>query len=321
MSVILVTSTNVADLHLNLRALSAQTVRDELELILVAPRDETATEDVSGLVGFHSMSVMRLPDVTSRGSAAAAAVRTARGEIVALMENHAFPEADWAEQILRAHEGPWTAVGPRVDGMNLRSWTSRAYRLIFYGWLTGRDQPEETTHLPWHNTTYKRHHLRPFMSHLEAMLDHEGRFHRILSAQGHRFYFCPAARLRHANVSRLRPVLQLAFCTGRIFACERHHEWRWWRRVAFAAAWPLFPWIRLAQMRPDYRRIAREEPMWFLLPLVLLLLHLMALGESAGYLFGIGRAAEWTDRHELSGAKERMSRFDVVELEKLVSGR
>jgi hypothetical protein len=317
MSVILVTPTNLGDLSPILGALAAQTSRQELELLLVTPADESATQ-ISWPTGFHSVSVIQLPEITSRGSAAAGAVCVARGKIVALMENHVLPDLDWAEQILLAHRGSWVAVGPRIDGLNLRSWTSRAYRLVFYGRLTGRDQPEETDYLPWHNTTYKRRVLEPFVNQLDELLNHEERFHRLLLAQGHRFCYWPAARLRHVNVSRPGRALSLAFFTGRIFAAERDRHWALWRRLTYAVAWPLFPWIRLVLMQPDLRRIARHEPIWFLLPLVTLLLHAIALGEAVGYLFGAGGAGEWIERHEICPMKERLNRHDADRLENLV---
>jgi GT2 family glycosyltransferase len=317
MSVVMVTPSHVGDLGLPLRGLSAQTVRHELELILVTPADESAADHASWLTGFHSVSIVRVRHVRSRGAAAAAGVRAARAEIVALMENHVFPEPDWAEQILRAHQGPWMAIGPRVNGLNLRSWTSRAYRMVFYGRLSARDQPRETEHLPWHNGTYKSRLLQPFANQLEDLLDHEERFHQMLLAHGYRLYYWPGARLRHANVSRPGRALQLAFYTGRVFASERNRDWPWRRRLLYAAGWPLFPWIRLAQMREDIQRIARQEPTWFLLPLGVLLLHLLALGEAIGYLVGPGRASEWLDRNELCRWDERMTRADVNEVESL----
>jgi hypothetical protein len=319
-SVVLVTPTHISDLALPLRGLAAQTTRDQLELVLVTPGDEAVADHLPWLTGFHSISVVRVPLVRSRGSAAAIGVRAARGTIVALMENHVFPEPDWSEQILRAHEGPWMAIGPRVNGLNLRSWTSRAYRLVFYGRLTAREQPQETERLPWHNVTYKSQLLKPFLDQLDDLLDHEERFHEILRAHGCRLYYWPGARLRHANVSRPGRALQLAFDTGRLFAFERAADWPARRRLLYAVSWPLFPWVRLVQMKDDIQRIGRQEPTSFLLPLVILLLHGIAFGEAVGYLFGGGAAAERVDYNELCRWDERMNRSDVQQVQNLLLG-
>ena len=150
MSVVLVTATRLDDVCLTLQALAAQTVRDQLELILVSPGDEILPH-ARWLTGFHSVSLVRVPSVASRGSGAAPAVRSARAEIIALMENHVLPEPDWAEAIIRAHEGQWAAVGPRIVGLPSRSWTARANGLVNYARFSGYDQPLEVSELPWHN--------------------------------------------------------------------------------------------------------------------------------------------------------------------------
>ena len=320
LSVVLVTPTNVAALSLPLRGLAAQTIRERLELILVTPCGDAGADHASSLRGFHRVSVVGVPEVRARGPAAASGVRAARGKVIALMENHVLPEPDWAEQILRAHDGPWAIVGPRVSGLNLRSWTSRAYQLVFYGRLNGHDQPHETSWLPWHNVAFKAALLQPFLHQLEHLLDHEESFYEMLRAQGHRFCGWPAARLGHANVSRPTRLLHVAFYTGRRFASERAAAWSWPRRFLYVAASPLFPWIRLAGMWPDVTRIARQESTWFLLPLVVLLLHGIAAGEVAGYLFGAGDSGRWLEWHELSRWHERMTPSDINEVERLLLG-
>jgi hypothetical protein len=319
LSVVVVTPTNIADLRLPLRGLLEQRIRHALELVLVTPADESADDHRDRLAGFHSVAVVHVPQVRSRGAAAAVGVRHARAPIVAIMENHVVPKPDWAEEMLRAHQGPWMAVGPAVDWLNLRSVTSRAYRLLFYARLSEREEPQETDHLPWHNVAYKAALLQPFMSDLETWLDREDEFHGLLRTQGRQCYLWPAARLSHVMVSRTSRVFQLAFHTGRAFAGQRYGTWPWRRRLLYAAASPLFPWIRLRQLLPDLQRIARREPTWLLLPFVVLLLHGIALGELVGYLRGGGAAARWLDRHELCW-EERLSRSDLRDLDTLLLG-
>jgi hypothetical protein len=320
MSVIIVTRSGLHELHLNLLCLSAQTARDKLELILVAPVEDPTADDGQIPSGFQGVSVLRLAAIRSRGTAAAAAVREARGRIIALMENHVFPEPDWAEQILRAHEGPWSAVGPRIDTANPDSWTSRAYRLLIYGRLSVWDQPEETNHLPWHNTAYKREVLQPFLMEVGDWLDREGQFHKLLRAQGHRLYYWPAARLRHVNLSRFGLCLRLAFQLGRVFACDRAADWPWWRRAARALAWPLFLWIRLKQLWPDHRLIRRRKAQWFPMPLLVCALYGMAIGEAAGYWLGQGRSREWVQNAEFC-VRERLNDRDLRQFDQLALGR
>jgi hypothetical protein len=79
----------------------------------------------------------------------------------------------------------------------------------------------------------------------------------------------------------------------------------------------LFPFIRLAQMRQDFRRIARLEHVWFLMPLVFAMLSGIAIGEVIGYLSGPGRSHEWLARHELH-LFERANAADRRQLEAMI---
>ncbi|MGQ0539084.1 MAG: glycosyltransferase family 2 protein, partial [Gemmatimonadaceae bacterium] len=109
MSVVLATPGSFAGVHTTVAALTAQTARDRLELVLVTPRRAVLQPDgaVLGAFGWHQ--VVEVADFGSLGPANAAGVRAARAPIVALAEDHCFPDPDWAQHLISAHEGPWAA--------------------------------------------------------------------------------------------------------------------------------------------------------------------------------------------------------------------
>ena len=316
MSVVLVTATRLTDVCLTLQALAAQSVREQLELVLVSPGDESLPH-ARWLTGFHSVSLIRVPAVASRGSGAAPAVRAARGGIIALMENHVLPEPDWAEAIIRAHKEPWAAVGPRVVGLPSRSWVARANGFVNYARFSGYDQALEVPELPWHNTTYKRQAILPFAEQLDTLLDREAELHAALRAQGQRLCLFPSARLRHMHVSNALEAFNHTVHSGRVFAAERARTWPWWRRLAYATLWPLFPFLRYAHMRADLQRIARTEPVWRFVPLVFAMLCGISIGEALGYMTGAGRSGEWAALHELRFI-ERANSADRAVLEDMM---
>src|SRR4029079_1611950 len=91
--------------------LRAQTRADCIELVVGCPsptRCVVPPEAVRGLARVTVFETSLLP----MGVARAAAIRSASAPLIVLGETHAFPAPDWAEHLIRAHEGPWDAVAP-----------------------------------------------------------------------------------------------------------------------------------------------------------------------------------------------------------------
>ena len=50
-----------------------------------------------------------------------------------MIEDHSYPEPEWAEALLRAHAGPWTVVGPAVANANPDYTASWVNYVLSYG--------------------------------------------------------------------------------------------------------------------------------------------------------------------------------------------
>ena len=74
----------------------------------------------------------------------------AHAPIVALAEDHCFPEPGWADALIRAHQGPWAVVGPVVRNANPATIVSWCDFVIGYG--------------PWMERSRKRSRTRPAQS-------------------------------------------------------------------------------------------------------------------------------------------------------------
>lgn len=48
----------------------------------------------------------------STAEARAAGIRQANAPVVAFVEDHSYPDPDWAERLIEAHRKLWAAVGP-----------------------------------------------------------------------------------------------------------------------------------------------------------------------------------------------------------------
>jgi len=289
LSVVVVTPDRFATVRKTVRHLRSQSISARMEVLIVAPTAEGLGLDESELREFYAYRVVEVGHMRSTARARAAGVRAASAEVVALVEDHAFPAPGWAEAIVKRHAEGWAAVGPVMTNANPRSATSWANLLIEYApWL----EPSEAggrEHLPGHNGSYKRALLLGYGERLEAMLDAESVLHWDLRSRGHKLFLEPRARTFHQNFSAFAPSLALRFNGGRLFASSRARGWPAWRRALYACASPLIPFVRLARIVGELTKPGRPRHLLpKLLPALLALLAFDGAGEFVGYALGAG---------------------------------
>jgi hypothetical protein len=293
LSVVLPTSRGLANVARTVRALQAQTVRDRIELVIVAP-NERITLDPADIDGFAGVQVIGIDKVTlSSNRARAAGIRVARAPIIALAEDHSFPEPGWAEALLAAHaEGNWAAVGPAVCNANPATAISWANLLLEYGPWINPAARGAADHLPGHNSSYRRDLLLAYGKKLEPLMESESILQWDLRRQGHRLLIEPAARTHHLNFSTLSGSIMLRFNGGRLFASMRSAEWPLQKRLLYILGAPLIPLVRLGrsvavlvQWPAQRRRLPR------VLPVLAVMAVLDGLGELVGYATGPGASS------------------------------
>lgn len=302
MSVVIVMPDRYETIRQTIKHLRAQTVRDSLEVVIVAPSEEALDLDnleLEGflqfrvLEGFLQFRVVEVGNVSSIAWANAAGIHQATAPVIALVEDHSYPETRWAEALIKAHQQPWAAVGPVLANANPATMISWANLLIEYGPWLGPAEPEVVDHLPGHNSAYKRAVLLAYGPELQALLEAETVLQWDLQARGYRLYLEPAAKTNHLNFSRPSPSLALRFHSGRLFAAARSRRCSSLRRLLYAVGAPLIPLVRLWRILQQLRRPGRP---YYLLPRVLpalvVGLALDGAGEMVGYILGAGDASQ-----------------------------
>jgi hypothetical protein len=294
LSVILVTPDCYQTIRKTIRSLGAQTVRNRLEIVIVAPVQRSLCPVEKELEGFHSVKVIEFGEIQTLAAPRAVAVRAASAPLVALGEDHAFPDPRWAETLIQAHRQPWAAVGPAFGNGNpgVMSWISL---IMDYGpWL----EPVVggvTDDVAGHNSAWKRELLLEYNAALERMMQAPTILHWDLQAKGHRLYLEPEAKVYHVNISRLRSFMLDHFYGARMFAAARAQDWTWIRRLFYAGGTPLLIPRTLRRWLGHIHRIGLESELlpkaW---PLLLLSLATWTLGEMTGYGLGMGRAEQRT---------------------------
>ena len=99
-------------------SLAAQTRREEVELVFVAPVNAAIPLDAAELRMFGAAHVVEVDSVQRLAQARAVGVRAATAPLVYLAETHAFPQPGFVEEIILAHDQGWTAVVPAVENGN-----------------------------------------------------------------------------------------------------------------------------------------------------------------------------------------------------------
>lgn len=291
MSVVVVTPDHYGTVRETIQHLRAQTARDRLEIIIVAPSREGLDLQEADLSEFRHFLVVEAGAIRSIGEANAAGVRQAGAPVVALTEDHVFPDPGWAAALIEAHQKPWAAVGPEVHNANPQSLTSWADFLIGYGPWSAPATAGVVEHLPGHNSSYKRAVLLDYGPELETMLQAESVLHWDLRARGHQLYLEPKAKIAHLNFGLLSSWVPAQFHSGRLFAAVRAQAWPPCRRLLYAAGAPLIPLVRLRRILRQVRRSGpRQVAPLPLLPALLFGLGVSAAGEMAGYVARAGDA-------------------------------
>lgn len=270
------------------RFLGAQSSRDFLELVIVAPSARAVDIEQSELEWCRHVRVVESGTMTSLGAAYAAGVRGATAPVVAFAEDHSYPAPGWAKALIERHREPWGAVGPVVANANPGNPFGDAAYYMGYGRWAGVIAPAEIDDVPGHNSSYKRAILLNQGFELSALLEVETILHWGLRIRGYRLFLEPAARTNHHNPSTLLFLLRQSFHYGRLFAAARARTWPGWRRALYTAAAVLIPAVRLWRVVPQMRRAIGVGRLARVLPALVIGLITSAFGEFIGYAWGPG---------------------------------
>lgn len=306
LSAILVTPRSYETIRKTADHLHAQSIRDRIEIVIGVPSAEGLEPDREKLSDFWGWQVVEVGDIDSLGPVQAACVRAARGPVVVYAEEHAYPAPGWAEALVRAHAGPWAAVGPLVMNANPESGVSWAALFLDFTEFVAPREPGPSETLASHQTSYKRDLLLPYGDRLGRFLENESTLQHDLVSRGHRLYHEPAARTRHVNVSRFWEFVGTQFVNCREFGANRAFlgGWNWRRRTIYVAGSPLIPIVRGHRIARQLRRSGLpRKTLLRMLPPMLIGLGSAAAGELVGYVLGKGDAS----RRRLTFELERMS--------------
>jgi hypothetical protein len=291
LSAIVLVPDRLESVETTLAALSAQDIADRMELVFVTPVHDLAI-DPALTARFMRTTTVVATEWRSTSASRTAGIRAATAPIVAMVEDHCFPTPGWASALVKAHEQPWAGVGPTILNANPKSLVSWVNLAIEYGpWLHPVERGA-VSHIPGHNSSYKRERLLEYGDGLEQIFEAESILHWDLQRRGYQVAMEPEARSRHQNFAQFWPSIGLRFHGGRQFAANRAESWSVVKRLAFAGGSAILPFLRTARTMNHMRRAAPRRAGPGFIATLFVLLVFDALGEAVGYATGRGQSVE-----------------------------
>lgn len=289
LSVVLASVNGWEVLEPTLKALDAQPERATMEVIVVEARGGATRDRVQA----HQPPVTLIPvdERLSIPRLRCLGVRQSQGGVVAIVEDHGTVADDWASTLLELHQGPWGAVGGRVEN-GQRGLVNWAVFFCEYTSYMGPVIEGEASDLPGNNIAYKRPHL---LKHAQVL--DEGKWESWINdrlrADGVPLASTNRAVVRHIKPFRLGYFLRQRFHFARSYAGMRRVDQTPVRRLIYGVGSLALPALLLARVTRTTLKKGRHLGRFAVcFPLVALFLTVGAVGEMAGYLFGAGTSLE-----------------------------
>ncbi|MBS1771089.1 MAG: hypothetical protein JSS77_15675 [Acidobacteria bacterium] len=214
-----------------------------------------------------------------------AGLNLARGQIVAMTEDHAQPADDWVEQIVAAHEQPYLAIGGAIEN-GVDAVLNRAVYFCDFGRYGRPFESGPAAYISDVNVAYKREALEATRAIWQDAY-HETTVHWAMLSKGQTLYLDdrPVVFQKRRHLT-LRKALGERVEWGRVFAETRANELSKILCLLYAAGSPLLPPLMLFRgFRNMWRQQLTFGRMISTLPVAFLLLCGWSCGEFVGYCF------------------------------------
>ena len=213
----------------------------------------------------------------------AAALRDARGDVVALLQDWEVPAPDWVERVKSAHRLPYAAIGGAVEnrGSGLLNWS--VYFLDFSRYQLPF-APKPARYLSDVNVSYKRAALERVRDVWRETYS-EVAVNWALAERGETLLLTPEIIVyQDRGPLSLTTLVRERASWGIIFGAARG-AWVGPMRWLYAAASPLIPFVLIGRVLKDVLRTRRNVLVFVTsLPAMIVLAVSWSVGEFWGYV-------------------------------------
>ena len=206
----IVTLGGLAELGLPMPGILAQTIADQIELIIVARAGTVSEADLLSLSGLQSVRLVEKPVITNRGLEAAAGIAVATADFIGLHENHTRAEPETYERLLAAFRADDAALVPVMYPANCEMPWGQAMYAVAHHHASPPNTAEPVSQLVLHHGLYRTELVRPFGKRMK----NEPRVQTELIDAGYHLRYVPQTVVWHLNEARPRSVAKVVFALG-----------------------------------------------------------------------------------------------------------
>lgn len=274
-----------------LNSLDDQTLCDDVEVIVVSNFETGISESETQFPAFRHLFLSAestVPQLRAYG------IAQAHGEIVAVSEDFCVFEANWCEEIKKAHRQKYAVVGGAVENSAVEN--ALDWAVYFYDY--GKYMPPQTAGtantLSGANVSYKREILESIR---ESYRDEffETSIHEGLKHCGEELFFLPSAIIFHNKNYSWEKVVRQFYYQARTFAAMRVSGASFPKRLllmCFSLLLPIVLTLRVAERTINHKKYLKE--LIWAMPWLMILMCVWSWGEFCGYLVGEGNSRrEW----------------------------
>ncbi len=287
LSVVIPSVNGWSDLQVCLQALSDQSGDYKIEIIVADRIGEEVRAPLR--LKYPQVHVLHATAEVSIPQLRAMAFREARGEIVAVIEDHVIVPADWAQKMLAAHQEGAMIVGGSVDNAardRLVDWA--AFLCEYSHCLAPPAGPAKW--LAGNNVSYRQSLLERFCDAIgqERWEDH---LHNTMRRAGVTLESRPDIRVGHKKHYTIAEYLFQRYVYARSYAGMKVQRAGIFQRFIYGLATLALPMLLIFRIVARVLRAGRyRRELVTSLPLLALFVSAWAVGEAIGYWMGSGDA-------------------------------
>jgi len=269
-----------------LDSLRNQNTDKSFEVIVVDSSSDGTAELVKE---YPKISLYRFSERKFCGGARNCGISVAKGAIIAFTDADCQAEQNWVEEILKAHETPYLAIGGAIANANSRSYVGwAAYFCEFSHWMPGT-RSRWLADIAGANMSYKKEVFDEYGGFIEGTYCSDTEFHWRIGKEGHRLRFEPSILVSHYCIDDLGQFLTHEFYHGRSFGRVRIQGQKFsrWKRTVYVVCAPLIPLKILSKVALNVAKNRVYLPQFIAaLPLLVTGIICWSTGEVVSYAGG-----------------------------------
>ncbi len=271
-----------------LRALERQQGNTDAEIIVVSCCKDSTAEYIRK--NFPCVKLLQLSERLSIPELRATGMSYATGDIIVITEDCCIAQENWFQEIIKAHELGYGAVGGAIENESADRIVNWAAYLCEYSHSMLPIPHGEVDGIAGNNASYRREALNKVNEFVKKNC-WEFFLHEELKKLGVKFLSMPTIVVSKKKEFGFLYFLTQRFHYSRSFADMRRRRVSLPKRILYVFFSPFLPLLMMWRITQEvFRKRRRRKEFLLSLPLMTVFLLSYALGEFIGYLLGPGKS-------------------------------